>query len=140
MIAEGGLDGVDEIYAVHCDPKVDAGQIGTRIGPITSASDEVSVTITSPGGHTSRPHLTGDVVYALGQVITQVPPCWGAGSIPARREPHVGRGARRLRAQRDPQHRDGPGRCAAWTCGPGSSPDRCCTTRWSRSWPRTRSR
>lgn len=77
VIAEGGLDGVDEIYAVHCDPKVDAGQIGTRIGPITSASDEVSVTITSPGGHTSRPHLTGDVVYALGQVITQVPAVLG---------------------------------------------------------------
>ncbi len=77
VIAQGGLDGVDEIYAVHCDPKVDAGQIGTRIGPITSASDEVSVTITSPGGHTSRPHLTGDVVYALGQVITQVPAVLG---------------------------------------------------------------
>lgn len=77
VIAAGGLDGVDEIYAVHCDPKVDAGQIGTRIGPITSASDEVSVTVTSPGGHTSRPHLTGDVVYALGQVITQVPAVLG---------------------------------------------------------------
>lgn len=77
VIAQGGLDGVDEIYAVHCDPKVDVGQIGTRIGPITSASDEVSVTITSPGGHTSRPHLTGDVVYALGQVITQVPAVLG---------------------------------------------------------------
>ncbi|MFC6304331.1 amidohydrolase [Oerskovia jenensis] len=77
VIAAGGLDGIEEIYAVHCDPKVDAGQIGTRIGPITSASDEVSVTITSPGGHTSRPHLTGDVVYALGQVITQVPAVLG---------------------------------------------------------------
>jgi amidohydrolase len=77
VIAAGGLDGVEEIYAIHCDPKVDAGQIGTRIGPITSASDEVSVTVTSPGGHTSRPHLTGDVVYALGQVITQVPAVLG---------------------------------------------------------------
>ena len=35
------------------------------------------VTIASPGGHTSRPHLTGDVVYALGQVITQVPAVLG---------------------------------------------------------------
>ena len=77
VLAAGGLDGVDEIYAVHCDPKVDVGKIGTRIGPITSASDEVSVTIASPGGHTSRPHLTGDVVYALGQVITQVPAVLG---------------------------------------------------------------
>lgn len=77
VIAAGGLDEVDEIYGVHCDPKTDVGTVGTRIGPITSASDEVSVTIASPGGHTSRPHLTGDVVYALGQVITQVPAVLG---------------------------------------------------------------
>ncbi|WP_263120784.1 amidohydrolase [Cellulomonas sp. RIT-PI-Y] len=73
VIAAGGLDGVGRIFAVHCDPKVDVGQIGSRIGPITSASDEVTVQLTGAGGHTSRPHLTGDVVYALGQVITQVP-------------------------------------------------------------------
>ncbi len=77
VISAGALDGVAEIYALHCDPKVDVGQVGTRIGPITSASDGVSVTISSPGGHTSRPHLTGDVVYALGQVITQVPAVLG---------------------------------------------------------------
>lgn len=73
VMAQGGLDGVARVYAVHAEPKIDVGQIGTRIGPITSASDAITVTITSPGGHTSRPHLTGDVVYALGQVVTQVP-------------------------------------------------------------------
>ncbi|MDM8086184.1 amidohydrolase [Cellulomonas cellasea] len=72
-IAEGVLDGASRVYAVHCDPRVDAGRIGTRIGPITSASDEVTVTLRGAGGHTSRPHRTADVVYALGQVITQVP-------------------------------------------------------------------
>jgi amidohydrolase len=77
VIAAGGLDGVERILAVHCDPKVDVGRVGTRIGPITSASDEVTVVLTGPGGHTSRPHLTGDVVYALGQVITQVPAVLG---------------------------------------------------------------
>jgi amidohydrolase len=35
------------------------------------------VTLTAAGGHTSRPHLTGDVVFALGQVITQVPAVLG---------------------------------------------------------------
>jgi len=77
VVNEGGLDGVAEIFAVHCDPKLDVGLVGTRIGPITSASDEVTVTVTGPGGHTSRPHLTGDVVFALGQVITQVPAILG---------------------------------------------------------------
>ncbi|MBD7919517.1 amidohydrolase [Cellulomonas sp. Sa3CUA2] len=77
VINEGGLDGVGEIFSVHCDPKLDVGLVGTRIGPITSASDEVTVTVTGGGGHTSRPHLTGDVVFALGQVITQVPAVLG---------------------------------------------------------------
>jgi amidohydrolase len=77
LLGQGVLEGVEEIYAVHCDPKTDRGTIGSRIGPITSAADEVTVTVTSSGGHTSRPHLTGDVVYALGQVITQVPAVLG---------------------------------------------------------------
>jgi amidohydrolase len=77
VVGQGVLDDVDRIVALHTEPKLDVGQIGTRIGPITSASDTVSVTVTSSGGHTSRPHLTGDVVYALGQVITQVPAVLG---------------------------------------------------------------
>lgn len=77
MLAEGILEGQEEVYALHCDPKLDVGHVGSRIGPITSASDTVSVTLSSTGGHTSRPHLTGDVVFALGQVITQVPAVLG---------------------------------------------------------------
>lgn len=76
-IEAGAMDGIARVYGVHCDPKLDVGLVGTRIGPITSASDPVTVTITSAGGHTSRPHLTGDVVFALGQVITQVPAVLG---------------------------------------------------------------
>ncbi|WP_454051295.1 amidohydrolase [Cellulomonas sp. Marseille-Q8402] len=77
VMAEGALDGIGRIFALHCDPKVDVGRIGSRIGPITSASDEITVVLTGPGGHTSRPHLTADLVYALGQVITQVPAVLG---------------------------------------------------------------
>ncbi|TDE97552.1 amidohydrolase [Occultella glacieicola] len=77
LIESGVLAGVDQIYAIHCDPKFDAGQVGTRIGPITSASDTITVTLSSTGGHTSRPHLTGDVVYALGLVATLTPALLG---------------------------------------------------------------
>jgi amidohydrolase len=31
------------------------------------------VRLSGPGGHTARPHLTGDLVYALGAVVTQLP-------------------------------------------------------------------
>ena len=76
-IDAGAMDGVGEVFAVHCEPKIDVGRIGTRIGPLTSASDPVTVTLTGPGGHTSRPYLTADVVFALAQVVTQVPAVLG---------------------------------------------------------------
>lgn len=76
-IDAGAMEGVALVFAVHVEPKLDVGRVGSRIGPITSASDPVTVTLTSTGGHTSRPHLTGDVVFALGQVITQVPAVLG---------------------------------------------------------------
>ncbi len=69
----GALRDLSEVYALHCDPRVDAGQLGLRVGPITSAVDRVHVTLHGPGGHTSRPHLTADLVSALGAVATTAP-------------------------------------------------------------------
>ncbi|WP_311198093.1 M20/M25/M40 family metallo-hydrolase [Ornithinimicrobium sp. INDO-MA30-4] len=73
MMEVGALDGVDVLYAVHCDPSIDVGTVGLKVGPITAASDSVHVSLTGRGGHTSRPHLTQDLTYALGKVITDVP-------------------------------------------------------------------
>jgi amidohydrolase len=70
-IACGVLDGVSEVYALHCDPRTEVGQIALRVGPITSAVDQVTVTVTGTGGHTSRPHLTADLVGALGALATE---------------------------------------------------------------------
>ncbi|OEJ25356.1 N-acyl-L-amino acid amidohydrolase [Streptomyces agglomeratus] len=73
VIEAGGLNGVGKIIAVHCDPKVDAGRIGLRTGPITSACDRLEVSLDGPGGHTARPHLTTDLVTAVARVATDVP-------------------------------------------------------------------
>ncbi|MFG2678586.1 M20 family metallopeptidase [Streptomyces sp. NPDC048392] len=72
-IEGGALDGVRRILAVHCDPRVDAGKIGLRVGPITSACDRMEIALNGPGGHTARPHLTTDLVTAAARVITDVP-------------------------------------------------------------------
>ncbi|MBK3574021.1 amidohydrolase [Streptomyces sp. MBT65] len=69
----GVLDGVGRIIAVHCDPRVDSGRIGLRVGPITSACDRLEVSLDGPGGHTARPHLTTDLVTAAARVATDVP-------------------------------------------------------------------
>jgi amidohydrolase len=73
MVADGAMEGVDRIFALHCDPRLEVGRVGTRVGPITSACDVLEVRLTSPGGHTSRPHLTADLVEAIGLLITQLP-------------------------------------------------------------------
>jgi amidohydrolase len=73
MVADGAMEGVERIFALHCDPRLEVGRLGTRVGPITSACDVLEVRLTSPGGHTSRPHLTADLVEAIGLLITQVP-------------------------------------------------------------------
>ncbi|MFJ3813440.1 amidohydrolase [Streptomyces sp. NPDC090056] len=73
VVEAGALNGVGRIIAVHCDPRVDAGKIGLRAGPITSACDRLEVTLDGPGGHTARPHLTTDLVTAAARVATDVP-------------------------------------------------------------------
>src|SRR5580692_10570694 len=73
VLAAGGLADVGRIFALHCDPRLDAGQLGVRSGAITAACDRIQVRVSGPGGHTARPHLTVDLVYALGKILTEVP-------------------------------------------------------------------
>ena len=69
----GALDGVSHIFGLHCDPGLDVGEIGLREGPLTGAADALDVVLTGSGGHTSRPHLTGDLTFALGKMVTELP-------------------------------------------------------------------
>ena len=73
LLEKGALDDVDRVFALHCDPGVDVGQVGLRLGPLTSAADRIEVRLTGTGGHTSRPHLTSDLTFALAKVTTELP-------------------------------------------------------------------
>jgi amidohydrolase len=73
LMNQGALDDVGQIFALHADPTVDVGKVGLRAGPITSASDHVVVRISGPGGHTSRPHRTGDVTFAMATLAKELP-------------------------------------------------------------------
>jgi amidohydrolase len=72
MIAAGALDGVERIFALHCDPSSRIGTVGIRIGPITSATDHMVVKIKGAGGHSGRPHLTPNPISALCAVVTSL--------------------------------------------------------------------
>ncbi len=73
LVELGALQDVWSIFALHCDPSLDVGQVGLRTGAITAAADRVVVRLEGGGGHTSRPHLTADLTFALAKVVTDVP-------------------------------------------------------------------
>jgi amidohydrolase len=73
VIAQGLLDGASAAFALHCDPSLEVGRVGLRSGALTAAADAVEVRLTGPGGHTSRPHNTVDLVHALAAVATGLP-------------------------------------------------------------------
>jgi amidohydrolase len=73
MIELGALDDVSRIFCLHCDPTIDVGQVGLREGPITGAADALQIALSGRGGHTSRPHLTEDLTFALGKIVTELP-------------------------------------------------------------------
>jgi amidohydrolase len=73
MIDAGALDDAVAVFALHCDPRLDAGRVGLRSGAITSAFDQIVVSLEGPGGHTARPHLTVDLVTAAARVAVDLP-------------------------------------------------------------------
>jgi amidohydrolase len=85
VISAGALDGVGHVYGLHCDPTIDVGQVGLRVGPLTGAADALTVRLTGRGGHTSRPHLTEDLTFALGKLVTELP-----GVLSRRLDPRAG--------------------------------------------------
>ena len=64
---------LERIFALHCAPREEVGRVGLRVGAITGSADQLLVRVSGPGGHTARPHLTADVDYALGKVVTDLP-------------------------------------------------------------------
>ncbi len=73
LMDRGALDDVRRIFMLHCDPTVDVGHVGVRDGALTGAADALSVRLSGRGGHTSRPHLTEDLTFALGKLVVELP-------------------------------------------------------------------
>jgi amidohydrolase len=73
VIADGGLAGLESLFGLHCDPKLEVGRIALRAGPITSAADMVRIQLFGPGGHTARPELTVDLVALAAAVVAELP-------------------------------------------------------------------
>jgi amidohydrolase len=77
VLAEGWMEGVASVFGMHCDPALEVGRVGLKSGAITAAADALEIVLTGPGGHTSRPHNTVDLVHVLATVATGLPDALG---------------------------------------------------------------
>ena len=73
MCAAGLHRGLSSIAAFHVDPSLEAGKVGIRTGGITGAGDRVAIRLSGPGGHTSRPHQTVNLLYVAARIVTDLP-------------------------------------------------------------------
>lgn len=64
MIDCGVLDGVDEIYALHLCPELDAGKIGYRYGGMFAGCVEFDCKISGRASHCAMPEKGADAVRA----------------------------------------------------------------------------
>ena len=69
MIADGALEGVDEVYGIHLWNYQKYGTIGVKSGPIMAAADIFEITVHGKGGHGAAPQGTKDAVLIAAHLI-----------------------------------------------------------------------
>jgi amidohydrolase len=68
-VADGVMDGVDEVYGVHLWNELPAGVLGVKAGPLMAAVDRLRIVIHGRGGHGAQPHRAADPVVAACHVV-----------------------------------------------------------------------
>lgn len=71
MIQAGVLENptVDEIYALHVFPELEAGKVGLKAGIYMASCDELYFTVNGKGGHAAMPKLNVDPIIAASKLI-----------------------------------------------------------------------
>lgn len=72
LIADGVMEGVRAIVALHVDPELEVGRVMRRHGPMTACCMEFQVRVQGKGGHAARPHQVIDPIAAAVQFISLV--------------------------------------------------------------------
>ena len=74
MIAEGVLDKpkVDEIYALHVFPEMDAGKVGFKEGNYMAACDELYLSVIGKGGHAALPSQYNNPIMIVSELLPKL--------------------------------------------------------------------
>ena len=69
MINAGAIDGVNHIIGGHILPSLSPNKIGIKYGPMAAAIKQIDITLNGPGGHTSRPAESVDLIWAQSHLV-----------------------------------------------------------------------
>jgi amidohydrolase len=69
MIADGAMENVDMILALHVDPSTPVGDVRVDSGPASGGVDSWFGTVIGKGGHGAKPQETTDPFYITAHII-----------------------------------------------------------------------
>ena len=69
MLAEGVLEGVDEIYGLHNLPTLAVGKVATRYGSLMGSIDRIEISLEGKGGHGAMPDQCIDPIVAASAIV-----------------------------------------------------------------------
>lgn len=69
MMRDGALDGVGFIVALHVDPYLPLGSIGSATGAVAGGLDSWDAAVIGAGGHGASPHLAVDPFFLAAQAV-----------------------------------------------------------------------
>jgi amidohydrolase len=75
MIEAGAVDDLDNLIGMHVLPRMFSSKIGVKYGPMSAAVSLIEITLNGPGGHTSRPHETVDLISVTIELIQRLKQC-----------------------------------------------------------------
>ncbi len=72
VVQENIWQGVRSILTVHVQPQVPTGTFVLFHGAVQASSTSLHITLKGPGGHTSRPYETADLIHIGSQYVVQL--------------------------------------------------------------------
>ncbi len=70
MVAQGALEGVQEVYGLHNWPPFPRGELRVRAGATMAQTHELDIEVVGRGGHGSQPQACRDPIVAAAHLVT----------------------------------------------------------------------
>lgn len=72
MVAQGALEGVDEVYGLHSWPGWPKGELRVAPGPVMAQVFTFDITVRGKGGHGSQPQICRDPIVAACHLVSAI--------------------------------------------------------------------